>query len=173
MQKWILLPALICLITPFITSQQLSPNLLSSNGGIDQASGIQLEWTLGELAVEGTNGEIKSYTEGFLQPIPKISWFEIKSGDQPITYRSVEASGITLAPNPVASELTIRFNNLLSDYLTCTLLRPDGSLVFRKVIEPRVGEDKLDLTGLSPGLYLLQFQTQNDSVYPIYKVTKI
>ena len=56
MNRTIILITLIAVLSP-LSAQQLSPVVLSSNGGTDSAKGVQLEWTLGELATRGVTGQ--------------------------------------------------------------------------------------------------------------------
>ena len=60
-----------------LSSQQLTPVVLSSNGGVGTSGKLQLEWTLGELAVEGLIGQPRSYTEGFHQPTLQVEQVEM------------------------------------------------------------------------------------------------
>ena len=75
MRKNTLLLLLGICIAGFARSQQLSPSIIASDGGISKAAGISLEWTLGEPTVESLSTSDRLYTQGFHQPILLVKKF--------------------------------------------------------------------------------------------------
>ena len=81
---------------------QLTPTVISSAGGYDEAGDISLAWTMGELAVSTLSTTDIILTQGFQQP------FLLDIGDaidDPEFNWSVNAY-----PNPVSEVLNLRFN---------------------------------------------------------------
>jgi hypothetical protein len=154
-------------------SQQITPSVITPNGGTGQAAGIQLEWTLGEPAVSGTTGQALSGTEGFHQPLLTVQRVETSDTDIEGPGTEASTSSITIAPNPVTSELTIRFSRVTSEQITCTLLGADGSAVLRQEIDPQLGDAQLDLSGIASGYYILQLHAADGTVYPVFRISKI
>ena len=78
----------------------LAPTVIASGGDYFEGENISISWTLGELAVATlTNGNLV-LTQGFQQP------FDIDVG---ILENEVNW-GISVYPNPVGSELRVRFD---------------------------------------------------------------
>lgn len=154
-------------------SQQLTPAVLSSNGGVGISGNIQLEWTLGELAVEGVTGQPRSYTEGFHQPTLLVEQVEvvyptIKNGSDLATQTL-----ITISPNPVATKLTIRFVPGTEERFHCQVRDANGAMLSERTLNTRDGNTEIDVTDLVPGLYFIHFIADDDGAVTVFKVVKI
>lgn len=156
-----------------LSSQQFSPVVLSSNGGLATSGNMQLEWTLGELAVEGLTGQPKSYTEGFHQPTLVVEQVQmvyppIRSGSD-----QEKQTLITISPNPVATELTIRFVSDTDEQLYCQVRDANGALLSDRTLNTRDGNTEIDVTDLAAGLYFIHFIATDDGAVTVFKVVKI
>ena len=78
----------------------LAPSVIASGGGYGENGNMSISWTLGELAVSTLTGENIILTQGFQQP------FDIGVGIQ----KDEVNWDISVYPNPVGNELSIRFN---------------------------------------------------------------
>ncbi|MCK5137644.1 MAG: T9SS type A sorting domain-containing protein [Bacteroidales bacterium] len=78
----------------------LAPTVISSGGGYAEGENISISWTLGELAVTTLTGGNMILTQGFQQP-----------SDIGVGISSNEVNwNISVYPNPVGDELSIRFD---------------------------------------------------------------
>jgi hypothetical protein len=102
MKKPISISAVIFLALSSLTAQiNLSPTVIASGGGYAEGENITISWTLGELAVATLAGENLVLTQGFQQP------FDIDVG---VFEQEKVNWDISAYPNPVGSELRVRFN---------------------------------------------------------------
>lgn len=156
-----------------LSSQQLSPVVLSSNGGVGTSGNMQLEWTLGELAVEGLTGQPKSYTEGFHQPTLLVEQVEMVYPPIRPDSDHEKQTLITISPNPVATELTIRFVSDTEEQLYCQVRDANGALLSDRKLNTQDGNTQIDVTDLAPGLYFIHFIATDDGTVTVFKVVKI
>lgn len=145
---------------------QLTPTVLSSAGGYNEASGISLAWTMGELAVSTLSTTGMILTQGFQQPF----LLDIGSAiDDPEFRWSVDAY-----PNPVSEMLNLRFNIDKPMDLQLELYDITGKkLVIKKL--PSVmpgGRATLDFSGLRKGIYILKITNEKQKIRKIYKIQK-
>jgi len=145
---------------------QLSPTVLSSAGGYNEAGGISLAWTMGELAVSTLSTTGMILTQGFQQP------FLLDIGDaidDPEFNWSVNAY-----PNPVSDILNLRFNLDKTMDLQLELYDITGKkLTIKKLpsIMPG-GRETLDFSGFREGIYILKITSEKQKVRKIYKIQK-
>jgi hypothetical protein len=157
----------------YISSQQFTPVVLSSNGGVGTSGNMQVEWTLGELAVEGLSGQARSYTEGFHQPTLLVEQVEmVYPPFRPGNERD-DQSLIMIAPNPVATELTIRFNSDTREQWYCQVRDANGALISQRTLNVLDGHTELDVADLAEGLYFIHFIAVEDGEVTVFKVVKI
>ncbi len=157
-------------------AQTLSPSVIPSSGGTDMASGVQLQWTLGEPAIESFQGAKQRYTEGFNQPILKLQWLDPHSFSPPVQekYMDLTSDGsIQIYPNPTAAVLTmdLQFRDL--DEVCLMLSQIDGSPILTDIRIPAMGCSQIDLSGFASGLYLLKIRTTEGQILATYKISKI
>lgn len=156
------------------TTQSLSPSVISSSGTVSQGQDIQLEWTLGEPAVQSLRTTRGLITEGFHQPMLKVEALQLPEHSQgtAISPAIRESLEITIAPNPVQSLLSITIRSdldqqgtiYLSDLTGRQLQRLDTSLYDQTM--------EWDFSQYPSGLYLLSFYTKDGTRLKTFKVTK-
>ena len=173
MKHLLLFLLIICLSNCFLYAQQLSPVVLASNGGSGHAGDVRLEWTLGELAIEHQTGHVRSFTEGFHQPIRLIEQVDMTSADQKRHQVDHQPAGVSLSPNPVSTELLIRFDPTVSGLLTCYILDANGNQHLQKILDTEAGEVQLDLADLGPGLFFIQLISADDGTNSLFKLIKV
>ena len=156
-----------------LSSQQLSPVVLSSNGGVGTSGNVQLEWTLGELAVDGLTGQPRNYTEGFHQPTLLVEQVEMVYPPIRTDSDHNNQTMITISPNPVATELTIRFVSDTTEQLYCQVRDANGALLSDRTLNTQDGNTQIDVTDLAPGLYFIHFIATDDGTVTVFKVVKI
>ena len=172
MKPWYIL-AITVINSMALSGQQLSPSVIASDGGIGSGAGIILEYTLGEVAIEGLVGQPVSLTEGFHQPYLRIEKVEGYEGTvQPDSSNSAEA-WITLAPNPVSEELFIKFSQPLPAKVTVQVRDIHGIVLLQKEVGPDDRHPVLDLSDLLPGIYFVQWHAPGQDIRGLYKISKI
>ena len=162
----------ICLILLFIvscisaSSQQSSPYIVASAGGIAQGNTMQLEWTMGELATETITSTERVYTQGFHQPL-----LQIKKSTPAKELNSLDI-GIHIYPNPVTNLLNIDLGVGTNENLFVRLFDNYGKEILKKQCPPRAGLVQLNLHSYPQGIYLLQVSNSNRTLSSKYKIIK-
>lgn len=166
--KSLLLPVVaVFLFVPVLSGQQLSPSVIASEGGIGYAAGIRLEYTLGELAIDGVSGQSASYTEGFHQPLLVSRQIDLNATieeNQPL---------MTVTPNPTSSAIMIHFPTGAPELIAIQLHDAQGNLLIDQKADARDGDVQLDLTNLAPGLYFIQCTAIDTRFNTVFKIMKI
>ena len=150
----------------FARSQQLSPSVIASDGGISKASGISLEWTLGETTIESLSTSDRLYTQGFHQPLLLFKNFQ-PAGD--ITLAGYQVS---IAPNPVRSILTIHIISLNNEKIYLSLIDMAGRRSPAQVINGRSGMAGVDMSAMNAGIYLLEVRNSANELIKSFKIIK-
>ena len=104
-------------ISSLAWSQQLSPSVIASNGGINRAAGISLEWTLGEPTIESLSTADRLYTQGFHQPVLLVRKLQpgpaaVVNSNAVAEVNPIAGYKVTIAPNPVKSILLVNIASL-------------------------------------------------------------
>ena len=173
MKHWLITLCCVCGFALALSAQQLSPEVLASNGGTSLAPGIQLDWTLGEAAIGGLSGQDKSYTEGFHQPIILLEKIDYTEPEVDPSTKDAPRTGITVSPNPVSSDLTIHFDGTTHELFDCQVLDANGNPQLHKSLRTNEGDVVLDLSGLIPGLFFIRFIATDDGAITVFKLAKI
>ena len=131
---------------------------LSSGGssGSFSANGRQyyLQQSTGQMSVIGI-AQKHDYLlrQGFIQPLYG-----------PANQKTMEPLPVIISPNPVSAHLTVSFSEVIVDPLYITIYDLYGKIAwFRKYEAAR--ELDLDLTSLSPSVYVIRVNTITKSFY--------
>jgi hypothetical protein len=81
--------------------QRFEPEVIANDGGNNILGDMQVEWTLGETAIESVTNKDRLYTQGFHQPLIVLS-----RKNEIVIEDDIK---ITAAPNPVEHILTVSF----------------------------------------------------------------
>jgi len=156
-----------------LEAQSVSQSVIASDGGSGKGAGVQLDYTLGELAVDRLTGQQVSMTEGFHQPFLMVEPVE---GDPSVTggSKSIEPEPIiSLTPNPVATELMVKFAQPAPKTITLDVRDANGIRVLQKQLEPIHGDSPIDVSGFLPGVYYFHFTSAGQHIQSTYKISKI
>lgn len=175
MKKKLLLPMIGLGLAYMGVAQSLSPSVISSSGAVSQGEHIQLEWTLGEPAVQSLRTSDGLITEGFHQPILNVEALEVPENPPDFAMDSVVEGElkITIAPNPVQALLSIQIESdmdqqgiiFLSDLSGKKLQQTDANLLNERL--------EWDFSPFPSGMYLLSFYTKKGELLKTFKVTKV
>lgn len=137
-------------------AQILAPTVVNSAGGIAQNSSINVEWSLGELAVNSLASPSNLLTQGFLQPIVTIVGIT----------DLFESEQLAVFPNPVVDWLNIQGD--IREVKTIRVYNALGGMVMEVAFSAL-----LDLSQLGAGHYVVcLFNPQNQRCYA-FKINKI
>ena len=124
-----------------LSAQSVTPSVLASSGGSGEAGGMELDWTLGELAVASLNNGGQLLTQGFHQPLlNSVGTFDGKP-----------EIGMQVFPNPTAGFLTISYEKDLK--LLARLYAINGAQITEHTLTS--GDNTLPLGDLPDGSYVL------------------
>ena len=161
---------LLCLIWSLnaTSQQQISPSVHAIAGGSNIAAGIQLDWTLGEIATASYLNNATSYTEGFHQPVLRVVAlpFSTLPSDAPPT---VEIN-LAVFPNPVTNELRVRSSSNQTLELRLTDLY--GKILLRKQFDPERNITTLYVGDFVSGIYHLSCYASNGLLLKSFRVIK-
>lgn len=145
-------------------AQELTPSILSSQGGSDQTGYLTLEWTLGENIVETVTYPGKIYTQGFHQSYLQLTDVIYPIPGLPFTIR--------IYPNPVDSWLNIIIHENYNTQLNISLFDLDQRIIRNLIAFPYEGRFVFDFHDLPNGIYLLKIITSDKQNMETFKVVK-
>ncbi len=161
---FLLLPGLFTII--MARSQQLSPSVLAAEGGINNAAGISLEWTLGETLVESLSTSNRLYTQGFHQPLLLVKKKPVAVEQTPTGY------GITVAPNPVRSYLTATITSATVEKMFLSLIDFTGRVIPIQAVYGKLSTVKINMSAMMAGIYLLEIRNVSGKLINTFKIIK-
>jgi|SRR6187455_1872525 len=170
MMKFVILILFSLGVPPLLNAQTSYPNVIAADGGTAQSKTMTIDWTVGEPVTESARTEQQWYTQGFQQPILTIKVV------QPELYptnsvRSAETE-ITVAPNPVSTTLTLTFKSLNENEIEAQISNFAGHIVKSETINTTLRKTQLDLSSLTPGLYMLRIYNSERQLLKVFKITK-
>ena len=138
-------------------AQTAQPSVVNASGGFIQNGTVNVEWSLGELAVTTIGTADNLLTQGFLQPLL----------DSLTGVSSHFAEGeITAFPNPVSTQLF--FKTTSPDIATIAVCDVLG----RMVLETKFSTE-LDLHQLNSGMYFIALYDKKRQLVKSFKIVKI
>ena len=149
---------ILMIINGFAASAQ---QVVASAGHSGSASGVVVDWTLGEAVIETFTGSGYILTQGMHQS--KLSMTGI--GDF-----TVPGLDVRVFPNPVTEVLTIEAIQTGNPLFWYELMDMTGRRSVRT--EMRSQTEKLDLTGYAPGIYLLRIFSPGSGLTGTFKIIK-
>lgn len=147
----IMLSLLFLIIWKFNINAQsisISPEVISSAGATFQENFIQIDWTLGELAVTTIQGISSQITQGFHQTnstVTSIDEFPQELGD------------ILVYPNPTSERIEMKFNFDQIRKVKIQMLDINGRVLWTMERKGSQIEELAEINGLSNGNYFLNF----------------
>ena len=144
-------------------SQSLSPEVIATAGDHFSTSSAQLSWTLGEPVSETFYGEGTTIlTQGFHQTTLMITALADFSAD----------FKVSVYPNPTAEWLNVEAPDAPAAF-GLELFDVTGKPLQFLPAEPQSERRTVDLSGLTPGMYLLRLRTEDRKTIKTFKIFKI
>lgn len=162
MRRFLLL-TLLQMITVGVSAQDAKLEVVSSTGGTFQLKSMQLDWTVGELAILSIQNDSQLVTQGFHQPyliVTSIGAFDASIGN------------IRVYPNPTSETLEVDFEFNNSHLVTMRLVDAKGEVVLSKEVLGHVTKETMDVEWLPRGIYFLNFLLDNHLYSKTIKVLK-
>ena len=165
-------------------AQSLSPAVIAADGTQNYTETLSLEWTLGELTVGSIHTENGMLTEGFHQPLLKITEIpgsqntngKITAGPEAnnvYTEGLISDFKIDAWPNPVHSRLTVKIQAETDDEVILELFDGMGRSLNSKSIFFPFDLIELDLTENPSGIYFLKFNKKDGTFIKTFLIEVI
>ncbi|NET33231.1 MAG: T9SS type A sorting domain-containing protein [Cyanothece sp. SIO1E1] len=158
----IVLFSLLC--SSYIQAQMASPSVIAPSGGTYQGTNMQLDWTLGELAVTTIGHSTGQITQGFHQPAYLITSIQELTKD---------IGQFSVFPNPTANQLQIQLQFDILRKIKLDLLQPDGRILWTKRFQEKQLEITEDLSHLPNGAYFLRFSVDEAQYHKTLIIQKL
>lgn len=145
--------------------QKSDPTILSTAGGINTFSEIQLEWTLGESFIGSSKNDKHFYTIGFHQPFISIEKESLEEFSA--------KTDINIFPNPVANKLNIKLSDEYFGDVSFVISDLLGRPIFKKNMDQNLKNSEIDFPDVPSGNYLLKFIDATGKPIKSFKIIKL
>lgn len=149
-----------------LNAQSIDRFVIGATGGYDTNATIQLESTLGELAVETVQSGNLILHQGFHQSNPPFNT-DLEDDFQLVAYR--------LFPNPTAGQLQLELSAEQAIELEITVWDLKGtqaSIPMIHLAEAKRHEVRLDISSLAVGTYFCRIQNAKTGAFQALQVQK-
>lgn len=147
-----------------VHAQSSSPEIVSSAGETYQGSSMQIDWTLGELAIITVQNSFNQISQGFHQPnymITSVNELPQKIGT------------IEVYPNPTFDRIEMKLNFEQSRDVKIQLIDINGRLIWSMKQTGNQIEQEKDIRNLSNGKYFLNFLIDEIQYSQTFKIQVI
>jgi len=160
-----LLFSIILLCTSVLVfGQQIERSTLSAAGNSAEIGDIQLDWTLGQIAVSTVSSGSLILTQGFQQPI-----FTRTVGLDKLD----KSLSLSHYPNPTTGLVNFNFGDDNSDGVILELYDLRSSLLRKFVLENRINDYQLDMSAFEDGSYFAKVIYLPTLDYSTTKIVKV
>ncbi|MBS1588937.1 MAG: T9SS type A sorting domain-containing protein [Bacteroidetes bacterium] len=152
-----------------VCAQGASPSTINTMGGHATISGNDYAWSIGEMTLVHTwNAGNFMVSQGVLQP---------KDGMVPVSNITKNDQSLSIYPNPATTEIFVHYQYPSSGIFEYKLTDVVGKLILQREFENvSAGTDRISLSALSNGYYLLQVSfapNSGEKEMKAFKVQKI
>ena len=144
-------------------SQSISREVVATSGDHFAGPGAELEWTLGEVAIETYAMGSTQLTQGFHQTYLIIS--ELPSSDF--------TNELKIFPNPTTAKITLQWSNLLQTPVQVVLCDVHGKTLQEQNFRSGISAGSLSLDAYTSGIYFLRVNHSQTHSVNTYKIQKI
>lgn len=146
-------------------AQTLSPDIITSNGGTSLYEDMVIDWTLGEIVTETFKNADRIITQGFQQPVLKIT--------SSVAFEKSPSVVVNVYPNPVNEKLTIAFESKDDSKIIMNVADLFGKKLMMSVSNSQAGNNELDFSAFHAGVYLLTISKPTGEIINTFRITKI
>lgn len=143
-----------------IAQPSIERQVFGISGKSSQTQSIQLDWTLGELAITHHNFKSGTLTEGFQQ-----AFVQLKS---PLVSQK-NVSDIVIMPNPASSFVSVKFLQEIKENIQWEIFDLTGKSLQRNVFDVSA-DHEIDISSYSDGMYILKISGKN--ITQTHRITK-
>jgi hypothetical protein len=154
----------LCFISLKATSQSIERDVIAFGGGSDRTSKMIIDWTLGQNGVETAYGSSTVYTQGFQQPVLKIS---------PVLIPLTTEIDITISPNPVVSALTLKVRLPGNPSVNIQLTDINGKQLQQVIEKSDFHPVLFMMQAYAAGTYFLHVSDSKGNLMKAYQISKI
>lgn len=145
-------------------AQSSSPEIVSSAGETFQGNAIQIDWTLGELAITNIQNSSQRVTQGFHQ-----SSYTITS----VRELPKEVGQIRVYPIPTSDWIEMELNFDQKRNIAIQLIDSNGRLIWNKEENGVQIKRAEKIENLANGIYFLNFLIDESRYSQTFKIQKI
>lgn len=148
--KTFLFISLLALAAIQVKAQTIERSVIAA-GGNSVSTPLQLDYTIGEIAITSVTSGNLTLTQGFQQP-----YFVVIPGNNVFPY-------LVLYPNPTSGDAVARFILAAPAKLTISIYNTVGQLISSEAVNYTGGEMQYIIKGarLTPGTYFIHFNMNN------------
>ena len=160
-----ILALLITIIWGFVgNAQSISPKIVASVGKTQQGLSMQIDWTLGEIAITAIQNPSVMVTQGFHQPAYLIT---------SINTLPTALGQIKVFPNPTSDwiEMNLKFQKIRTVQIKLVDVR--GRLIWSKTQNGLQFLEQVNMHNFPNGNYFLSFSIDDFQFLQTYKVQKL
>ncbi len=145
-------------------SQSSVHEVMATSGNSYQTNSIQIDWTLGEVAISTLTGSGSLLTQGFHQPHYLIT---------AINRLPADYGQIKVYPNPTTDQLNIDFAFTKKEKIELVLLDLTGKVMLKNTIVGQTISKNISLATLPSGTYFLSMKIGNQIFSQTHKIQKV
>ncbi|PLX10156.1 MAG: hypothetical protein C0597_17260 [Marinilabiliales bacterium] len=156
---------LLCFATLFVAGQSISSYVIASAGESNEAGGINISWTLGEIAIETLedNANTLVLTQGFQQ-----GYFEITSVGEPLSNNF----SLNIYPNPASDFVWVDLDSKEIVNAVIELYDLEGRLLYNDQFNVLEGPNKVSLQDLNASQYIIRVVDSSGNILQTFKLIK-
>ena len=149
----------------YVAGQSVSSYVIASAGESNEAGGLNISWTLGEIAIETLedNGNTLILTQGFQQ-----GYFEITSVGEPLSNNF----SLNIYPNPAGEFVWVDLDSEEILNAVLELYDLEGRMVYQNKLNVMEGANKVNLQDLNASQYILRVVDTSGNVLQTFKLIK-
>ena len=152
-------------LSHFATYAQSSVHeVVATAGNSNQTNNIQIDWTLGEVAISTLSGSSSLLTQGFHQP----NYIITATKQLPTDWGDIK-----IYPNPTADQLNINFMLLKKEKVELVLFDLAGKIIQKNTFVGQKINKKISLSAIPSGTYFLSMKIGNQTFSQTHKIQKI
>jgi hypothetical protein len=164
LKKIIISTGLFAGIAGFSSAQSIERAVVSSQGEVKSASGIELSYTVGESVVTTETNSTLIISQGFQQGYPQVEDTTTSSEE------FVQDLNLKLYPNPSQNQVFV--SDVASRSFSLSVFDDLGKMVHAQNLELNQNEQHIDLSNWSVGTYHFRFVDQDTKQVIHYQVVK-
>lgn len=146
-----------------VFSQNISPEIISPAGEIYEGADVQINWTLGEIAINTIQSSELIITQGFHQPNYIIT---------NISEPNMNISDVKVYPNPSTDFILIDIDLKDEKKVEIQLIDMNGHMLWTKNIKGKTIREKIEVSTLPSGIYItnlfIEKEVQNFKILKKY-----